>query len=91
MSGADSLFEVQPDPLCYSVASTSAMPSGASTFIHSKPYDDASDALPTKAQLAEMHSEDSDDGLFAELEEGIDDDFDLGGFRERRMEELRAQ
>ncbi|ORY69298.1 thioredoxin-like protein [Leucosporidium creatinivorum] len=38
-----------------------------------------------------MQSDDSDDGLFDDLEEGLDDDFDLGGFRERRMEELRAQ
>lgn len=38
-----------------------------------------------------MHSDDSDDGLFDELEEDVNDDFDLGGFRERRMEELRAQ
>lgn len=41
-----------------------------------------------------MHSDDSDDsddGLFDDLEEGLDDNFDLGGFRERRMEELRAQ
>jgi hypothetical protein len=78
--------------LSASVASTStAPPPEASSSIHVKPYDEASDAPPTRAQLAEMKSDDEDDGLFDELEQGLDDDFDLGGFRERRMEELRAQ
>jgi hypothetical protein len=36
-------------------------------------------------------TKDSDDELLDELEAELDDDFDLGGFRERRMEELRTQ
>jgi hypothetical protein len=35
--------------------------------------------------------EEDPDLLLEELEDDLDDDFDLGGFRERRMEEMRAQ
>lgn len=40
-------------------------------------------------QAAEI--EEDPDALLEELEDDLDEDFDLGGFRERRMEELRAQ
>ena len=50
----------------------------------------ASDAPLTIAQQAAEIEEDSD-ALLEELEDDLDDDFDLGGFRERRMEELRVQ
>lgn len=59
----------------------------------SKPHDPTppkpteTDAPPADDNL----DEDDDDGLLEELEEELDNDFDLGGFRERRMEELRAQ
>lgn len=31
------------------------------------------------------------DDLLNDLERELDDDFDLGGFRERRMQELRSE
>ena len=33
----------------------------------------------------------SDEEIFDELENELDDDFDLGGLRERRMEELKKE
>ncbi|TNY21981.1 thioredoxin-like protein [Rhodotorula diobovata] len=54
----------------------SAQPSSSS--VHHKPTCD------------EPHSDDSD-ALLEELEEGLDNNFDLGGFREQRMRELQAQ
>ncbi|SCZ90406.1 BZ3500_MvSof-1268-A1-R1_Chr1-3g01969 [Microbotryum saponariae] len=68
----------------------------SSTSVHVKPYDAASDAAPTARQLAEMEEddhehEDEDDADLEELEKELDENFDLGGFRERRMEELKSQ
>ncbi|GAA6064347.1 hypothetical protein JCM10212_004673 [Sporobolomyces blumeae] len=54
------------------------MPS-SSTSVHSKPHQSTSDR------------DDDDDALLEELEEELDNDFDLGGFREKRMVELKAQ
>lgn len=64
-----------------------------SNSIHDKLYDTSSDLLPTRLQLREPDVEDEDediDALLEDLEDELDDDF-LGGFRERRMEEMRAQ
>lgn len=36
-------------------------------------------------------SGDDSDALFEELEAGLDEDPDLGGFREKRMQELQQQ
>ena len=41
--------------------------------------------------LAEAVARDEADTLLEELEQGMDDDFDLGGFRERRLTEMRKQ
>ncbi|KAK4705576.1 hypothetical protein P7C70_g618, partial [Phenoliferia sp. Uapishka_3] len=62
----------------------------ASSSIHVKPYDPASDAPLTIQQQGAVIEEDPD-SLLEELEADLDDEFDLGGFRERRMEELREQ
>ncbi|GAA5925354.1 hypothetical protein JCM10213_008771 [Rhodosporidiobolus nylandii] len=56
----------------------STTPSASSSSIHRKPT------------TANSDPEDSDD-LLGELEEELDNDFDLGGFREKRMMELKAQ
>lgn len=44
-----------------------------------------------KADKAAGGDGDDSDTLLEELERDIDDDFDLGGFRERRLAQLRAQ
>ncbi|GAA5876132.1 hypothetical protein JCM16303_007033 [Sporobolomyces ruberrimus] len=51
----------------------------ASSSIHSKRHQDDSDR------------DDDDDALLEELEDDLDNDFELGGFREKRMMELKAQ
>lgn len=61
----------------------------SSSSIHNKPHDPASDAPLTIAQQDAAIDSDPD-LLLEELEDDLDNDF-LGGFRERRMEELRAQ
>ncbi|KAM0755595.1 thioredoxin-like protein [Meredithblackwellia eburnea MCA 4105] len=67
----------------------------SSSFVHNKPYDDASDApppsQPTTGATDEQTQDSDEDDLLEELERDLDDQFDLGGFRERRMEEMRAQ
>ncbi|GAA5947114.1 hypothetical protein JCM3765_002163 [Sporobolomyces pararoseus] len=55
----------------------SSKPSTSSS-IHSKPRPESD------------HSDD-DDALLEELEDELDNDFELGGFREKRMMELKAQ
>ncbi|GAA5899131.1 hypothetical protein JCM5296_005752 [Sporobolomyces johnsonii] len=52
---------------------------GASSSIHHKPHEPSSDR------------DDDSDALLEELEEELENDFDLGGFREKRMLELQAQ
>ncbi|GAA5835969.1 hypothetical protein JCM3766R1_005113 [Sporobolomyces carnicolor] len=52
-----------------------------STSIHSKPHQSESD----------RDDDDDSDALLEELEEELDNDFELGGFREKRMMELKAQ
>ncbi|GAA6007283.1 hypothetical protein JCM11491_003074 [Sporobolomyces phaffii] len=51
----------------------------ASSSIHKKPHHSDSDR------------DDDDDALLEELEDDLDNDFELGGFREKRMMELKAQ
>ncbi|GAA5896908.1 Plp1p [Sporobolomyces salmoneus] len=51
----------------------------SASSVHSKPHHSDSD-----------HDDDSD-ALLEELEEELDNDFELGGFREKRMMELKAQ
>ncbi|GAA5932255.1 hypothetical protein JCM3775_001175 [Rhodotorula graminis] len=55
----------------------SARPSASSSSVHNQSRQD-------------LDSDDSD-ALLEELEEELDNDFDLGGFREQRMRELQAQ
>jgi len=52
----------------------------ASSSIHSKLHHSDSD-----------QESDNDDALLEELEEELDNNFELGGFREKRMMELKAQ
>ncbi|KAL8281495.1 hypothetical protein RQP46_006179 [Phenoliferia psychrophenolica] len=61
-----------------------------SSSVHIKPFDDSSDAPLSLAQQSAEVDQDPD-ALIEELEADLDDEFDLGGFRERRMEEMRAQ
>ncbi|BGO99332.1 Phosducin-like protein 1 [Rhodotorula toruloides] len=49
-----------------------------------------SSSIHRKPRTVERNSDDSDT-LLEELEAELDDDFDLGGFREKRMLELKAQ
>lgn len=63
-----------------------------SAAAHSTPQHElAQESRPTKHQLAQLDLSDSDEDLLTQLEDELDNDFDLGGFRERRMDELRAQ
>lgn len=43
------------------------------------------------AQQQDEAVDEDPDSLLEELERDLDDQFDLGGFRERRMEELKFQ
>ncbi|GAA5968706.1 hypothetical protein JCM8115_003689 [Rhodotorula mucilaginosa] len=61
-------------------ASTSSSSSAANRHINSNASRQGRDA-----------SDDDDDALLEELEAELDEDFDLGGFREKRMMELQAQ
>mgnify|MGYP001408295121 CR=1 FL=1 len=49
-----------------------------------------SSSIHHKPSRPDLDSDDSD-ALLEELEEELDNDFDLGGFREQRMRELQAQ
>lgn len=60
-----------------------------SCSVHSKAQDPSSNEPRLSTQDTTAHE--SDDELLDELEADLDNDFDLGGFRERRMEELKAQ
>ncbi|BGP21537.1 GTPase inhibitor [Rhodotorula toruloides] len=60
------------------MSSRAAPTASASSSIHRKPRQVARDS-------------DDSDALLEELEAELDEDFDLGGFREKRMLELKAQ
>lgn len=61
-----------------------------SSSVHDQPVQDSTDLPPTLEQELELIEEDPSE-LIDELEEELDNDFDLGGFRERRMQEMRDQ
>ncbi|GAA6004461.1 hypothetical protein JCM10207_000736 [Rhodosporidiobolus poonsookiae] len=48
-------------------------------------------ASSIRSSSASARDDDDSDALLEELEEELDNDFDLGGFREKRMMELKAQ
>ena len=43
------------------------------------------------AAIARRVAEDDDDELFEQLEKELEDDFELAGIRERRMEEMKRE
>jgi hypothetical protein len=49
-----------------------------------------SSSIHRKPHHSDSEREDDDDALLEELEDDLDNDFELGGFRERRMMELKA-
>lgn len=54
-------------------------------------YSASTSSIHSSRPQRPQRDSDDDDALLEELEEELDNDFDLGGFRERRMMELKAQ
>lgn len=55
------------------------------------PHCSASSSIHSKRHQDDSGRDDDDDALLEELEDDLDNDFELGGFREKRMMELKAQ